>query len=448
MRRVKGEKRHLLSRVRVIALGFLAIIAIGTVLLMLPFSTRSGEGASFLDALFTATSASCVTGLVVRDTALYWSVFGQCVILFLIQLGGLGFMTMATLFFLLLRQKIGLRQREMLNESINNIQTGGASRLVLRIVGVTLSLEGAGALLLAIRFVPQYGWLRGIYRAVFHAVSALCNAGFDLMGSVSGPYSSFTAYASDWLVSGTLMVLILLGGLGFVVWDDLMTHRHHFKRYRFHTKLVLAATVVLVVFPAILFFLLERHAGGDLSTRILTALFDTVTPRTAGFNTVDTAALAPGSKVLTILLMFVGGSPGSTAGGVKTVTILVIILSAVAYMRGKRTSGAFGRRFEEDSLRKATAVCTINLALTFAVIFTICLVDTLPLTDLIFEAFSAIGTVGMSTGITRELSAVSRLLIALLMYCGRVGSLSFATALTDWNSPNPVTEPEEAVTIG
>lgn len=451
MQSAKFRKRRLLSRVRVIALGFLAIIAVGTLLLMLPISTRSGECAPFLDAAFTATSASCVTGLVVHDTGLYWSVFGQCVILLLIQLGGLGFMTFATLFFMLLRQKIGLRQREMLNESINNIQTGGVSRLVSRIVKLTLTLEGAGAALLAIRFVPQYGWARGIFMAVFHAVSALCNAGFDLMGPATGAYSSFTAYASDWLVSGTLMALILLGGLGFVVWDDLLTHRCHVKRYRFHTKLVLTATAVLVVVPTVLFFLLERNATGadmGISTRILTSLFGSVTPRTAGFNSVDTAGLAPGSKLLTIMLMFVGGSPGSTAGGVKTTTILVILLSAVAYMKNRRTSGAFGRRFEEDSLRKAAAVCTINLTLVFGVIFALCLIEALPLTDLVFESFSAIGTVGMSTGVTRELSALSRVLIAFLMYCGRVGSLSFATALTDWSGAHPVTEPAEAITIG
>ncbi len=451
MRGIKENKRHLMSRVRVIALGFLAIIAVGTLLLMLPISTRSGECAPVLDAVFTATSASCVTGLVVHDTALYWSVFGQCVILLLIQLGGLGFMTFATLFFMLLRQRIGLRQREVFNESINNIQAGGAGGLVRRVVGAALLLEGIGAVLLAIRFVPQYGWLHGGFMAVFHAVSALCNAGFDLMGTVTGPYSSFTAYASDWLVSGTLMALILLGGLGFVVWDDLMAHRHHVKRYRFHTKLVLTVTAVLVVVPTVLFFLLERNTTGaemGIGTRILTSLFDAVTPRTAGFNSVDTAGLSSGSKLLTIMLMFVGGSPGSTAGGVKTTTLAVILLSAAAYMKNRRTSGAFGRRFEEDSLRKAASVCTINLTLVCGVIFLLCLVETLPLTDLIFESFSAIGTVGMSTGVTRELSALSRVLIAFLMYCGRVGSLSFATALTDWSGAHAVTEPTEAITIG
>ncbi|MGI6014656.1 MAG: TrkH family potassium uptake protein [Oscillospiraceae bacterium] len=439
-----------LSHTQIIALGFFLLILSGTVLLLLPISQRSGAAVTVSEALFTATSASCVTGLVVRDTWQTWSFFGQAVLLVLIQIGGLGFMTIATRFFMLIHHhKIGLREREILSESINSTRIGGILKLTRRIVFVTLTVEAAGALLLAIRFVPQFGGL-GIWFAVFHAVSAFCNAGFDLMGSY-GAYASFTAYIGDWLVSLTLIGLILIGGLGFVVWDNLATYRWHWKRYSLQSKLVLTSTLVLVLGGTVLFFLCERNATGaghSTETQILAALFDAVTPRTAGFNTVDTAQLSEDGKLLSVVLMFIGGSPGSTAGGIKTTTIAVMLLYACAYVRREEEAHSFGRRIPMELLGKAAAVFFTNLILVLIATFLICSVQSLALTSVLFETVSAVSTVGMTTGITRDLLPVSRVVIMFLMYCGRVGGLSFATALAPRSSSTLIKWPVEEVLIG
>lgn len=310
------QRKAKLSSLQIIALGFFLIILAGTGLLMLPVSTQAPGGASFGDALFTATSATCVTGLVVRDTGTYWSTFGQVVIIALIQVGGLGFMTIATLFMLLLRRRLGLRQREVVVDSISHYQLSGIVPFVKRIFFGTILVEGLGAVLLSLRFVPQYGTGRGIYYGVWHSISAFCNAGFDLMGPHSGEYSSFVAYAGDPLVSLTIMGLITVGGIGFLVWDDLLRNGLRWRRYRLQTKVVIATSTLLIFGSALLFFLFERNnlgAGQPLGEQILCALFDAVTPRTAGFNTTDTAALSSGSLLLTMVLMFIGGSPGSTA---------------------------------------------------------------------------------------------------------------------------------------
>lgn len=445
------RRRAKLSNLQVIALGFFIMIAIGTALLMLPWATRVPGGASLGDALFTATSASCVTGLVLRDTGTYWSTFGQTVIILLIQIGGLGFMTISTLFLLLLRRRLGLRQREVMVDSVSYTQLGGLVPFVRRIFQVTVLAEGLGAVLLALRFVPQFGLGRGIYYGVWHAVSAFCNAGFDLMGSHSGEFSSFVAYAGDPLVSLTLMALILVGGLGFLVWDDLAVNTWHWRRYRLQTKLVLVVNLVLVLGGGVLFFLLERTnlgAGRPLGEQVLTALFDAVTPRTAGFNTTDTAALSSGSTLLTILLMFVGGSPGSTAGGVKTTTVAVLLLHTISGVRREQSTTAFGRSIGDDELKKATSVFFTNLLLALGGAPAICAFQALPLQEVLFETFSAIGTVGMSTGLTRSLVPLSQVVIIFLMYCGRVGSISFAVALLEKKARPPVTLPRENVAIG
>lgn len=446
----KKKKRLNMSHVQIIALGFFLIIITGTFFLMLPISTKNGQGASFLDAIFTATSASCVTGLVVRDTSTYWSGFGQAVILAMIQIGGLGFMTIATLFFMLLRKRVHLRGRELLTESISASQVGGIMRLAKKILLGTFIIEASGAILLMIRFVPLYG-KQGIWMSVFHSVSAFCNGGFDLMGQFTGEYSSLTAFADDWLVSTVIMVLIVIGGVGFVVWDDMLTYKWRIKRYHLHSKIVLFMTAVLIFGGAVLFFAVEQNATGSglsLGNQILAALFDSVTARTAGFNTVDTAALSDAGKLITIALMFIGGSPGSTAGGVKTTTIMVLMLYSFSYMRKDRSTSVFGRSLEEDALRKASAVFFTNLMLALGVTIAISAIQSLPMLDLMFETFSAIGTVGMSTGLTRELNNVSRVLIIFLMYCGRVGSLSFANALAGKRKTAPVKDAVEKITIG
>lgn len=447
----KRRPKAKLSSLQIIALGFLIIILTGTCLLMLPWSTHEPGGASFGDAIFTATSATCVTGLVVQDTGTYWSLFGQIVIIALIQVGGLGFMTIATLFMLLLRRRLGLRQREVIVDSISHYQLNGIIPFVKRIFFGTLLVESLGAILLSIRFVQQFGPARGIYYGVWHSISAFCNAGFDLMGPHTGPYSSFVAYAGDPLISLTIMGLIIVGGIGFLIWDDLLRNHLHWRRYRLQTKVVLATTTLLIFGGGLLFFLFERNnlgAGRPLGEQILAALFDTVTPRTAGFNTTDTAALSSGSMLLTMVLMFIGGSPGSTAGGIKTTTVAVILLHTIAGVRREQSTNVFGRSIGDEELKKATSVLFTNLFLVLGGTLVICGVQSLPLTEVLFEVFSAIGTVGMSTGVTRSLSAISRGVIIFLMYCGRVGSISFAVALLEKKALPPVTLPRERITIG
>ena len=322
------------STTRVIALGFALIIAIGTLLLMLPISTRTGE-VNLLNALFTATSATCVTGLIVADTYQNWTTFGQIVIISMIQIGGLGFMTIGVYISVLLKKRIGLQERENLHESVNTLEIAGVVKLAKKIVQGTLIIEGIGALLLATRFIPAFGAARGIYYSVFHSISAFCNAGFDLMG-IQGEYSSLVHFEDDIIVNMTVMSLILIGGIGFIVWDDISRHKWQFRKYLLHTKIVLTSTVVITVITTILFLLFENSntfQGMTPLEKLLGAVFCSVTPRTAGFNTVDTASLTEASKALSMILMFIGGSPGSTAGGAKTTTIVVLFCYAIAMIR-------------------------------------------------------------------------------------------------------------------
>jgi len=310
--------------------------------------------------------------------------------------------------------------------------------------------EGIGAVLLAIRFIPQKGWIKGIYYGIFHSVSAFCNAGFDLMGDVEA-YSSLTAYEADVIVNVTIMLLIVIGGLGFIVWDDLYRNKLHVKRYLLHTKIVLSTTILLLIIPTILFLVSEHNtvfAGMNAKEQFLGALFSAVTPRTAGFNTVDTAGLSEAGKMLTILLMFIGGSPGSTAGGIKTTTFVVMIISALATIRSTYGTNIFGRRLEEDTIRKAATVFTINLGLAALAVLAIMMCNELPFEDILLEVFSAIRTVGMSTGITREISTVPKCILILLMYCGRLGSLSFALSFARKRVIPPVQDPVEKIVVG
>lgn len=444
--------RKKLTQAQIIALGYFLVIAAGTLILMLPIATKSGEMATPLTALFTATSATCVTGLVVVDTASYWSLFGQCIILLMIQVGGLGFMTIGVLFAMFLNKKISLKTRGILQESMNTNQVGGVVRLVRKALIGTAVIEMAGALLLMIRFVPEFGFARGIYFGIFHAVSAFCNAGFDLMGTSKGPYSSFTAYADDALINVTIMALIVVGGIGFFVWDDICHNKLHIKKYKLHTKIVLSCTAILIAGGALFIYLFEKDglmAGMSAREAFLTSAFSSVTARTAGFNTIDTAGLTTSSKMLTVLLMFIGGSPGSTAGGIKTTTIVVLLIYVWSNLRGARGCNIFERRLEDDAVRKASDVAVISLFM--AVVASIAIPYFQPhllMEDVVFEVFSAIGTVGMSTGITRDLSAASRIIVVLLMYCGRIGSMSFALSFMERKKVAPVKLPEEKVMIG
>ncbi len=439
------------SQTRIIALGYILIIIVGTLLLMLPAASQSGKSAGFVPAMFTAVSASCVTGLVVLDTATSWTVFGQAIIITLIQIGGLGFMTIATMFSMLLKRRMGLREREIMVESINTQHIGGIMLLTRKIIAGTVLFETCGALLLATRFIPRFGPVKGIWYSVFHSVSAFCNAGFDLMG-ITEPYASLTGFSDDFVVNFTLCALIIIGGIGFLVWDDIGKKKLRFKYYQLHTKLVLTVTAILLVVPSILFFVFERdftNAGLGLGHSVLNSIFDSVTARTAGFNTTDTAALSPASKILTIFLMFIGGSPGSTAGGIKTTTLAVIAVSTFNGITRRQSKGVFGRRLEKDAIHKASSVAFTNMSLAIFGIIAICAFQpTLDIGDIIFECVSAIGTVGMSTGITRSLTLAPRLIIAFLMFCGRVGSVSFALALMEKRAAPPIKNPREKITIG
>ena len=438
------------SYIRLIAVGFLCLILIGTFLLSLPIATRSGQGMKWIDTLFTATSATCVTGLVVADTYTNWSLFGQLVIIGLIQIGGLGFITIGVYIAVLLKKKIGLWEREAIHESVSTMQSAGSVKLTKKIIQGTLFLEGAAAILLSCKFIPVLGVAEGIYYGIFHAVSGFCNAGFDLMGRWE-PYSSLCLFKGDILVNVVIMGLITIGGLGFIVWDDLLRNKWHWKKYMLHTKMVLTITSILILGSAVLFYLLERGnvlAGLSGKEKVLCSFFAAVTPRTAGFNTVDLAAMTDGSKLLTTVLMFIGGSPGSTAGGIKTTTMAVMLLSAIAMIRSSHGTNVFGRRLEPETVHKASTVFFINLTLAISAVFIILSIQPLEFMDVCMEVFSAIGTVGMSTGITRELNDLSKLIIILLMYCGRLGSLSFVLVFAQKKKVPPILNPQEKMLVG
>ncbi len=441
-----------ITYVRIIAVGYMTVILIGTLLLLLPPATRAGESTGILTALFTATSATCVTGLVVVDTATHWTAFGQTVILLMIQIGGLGFMTLGVLLALILRRRISLRTRGILQESMNYMQLGGVIRLVKITFWGTFLFEGCGAVLLAVRFIPVFGIAKGILYGIFHSVSAFCNAGFDLMGGYSGKYFSFVEFHGDVLINFVLMALVILGGLGFFVWSDLKKNGCCWKKYMLHTKITLFTTVLLLAAGTILYFLFENDnllAQMNGKDKLLAALFSSVTARTAGFNTIDTGGLTGASKLLTMLLMFIGGSPGSTAGGIKTVTALVLVAYVWSNLRESKGVNMFQRRLDDDVIRKASNVVVLSMLMAVVSVIFICFIQPyLPVEDVMFEVFSAIGTVGMSTGLTRNLSTASRIVIILLMYCGRIGSMSFALSFTERKKVAPVQFPVEKIMIG
>lgn len=444
--------RDRLTYVRVIALGYLSVIAAGTLLLLLPAATKAGEKTDFLTALFTATTATCVTGLVVVDTGTHWTTLGHLIILFMIQLGGLGFMTMGMMFAMFLKKKVTLRARGLLQESMNGLQLGGIVRLVRMTLRGTALIELAGAVLLSIRFIPIFGMGKGIFYGIFHSVSAFCNAGIDLLGGYSGQYASFVDFYGDTLINVVLMALIIIGGIGFFVWDDIKKKKFHVGKYMLHTKMTLYMTAVLLIGGTVVYWIFERNnllTGMSVKDQLLASAFSSVTARTAGFNTIDTGALTSASKLFTMVLMFIGGSPGSTAGGVKTVTIMVLLAYVWSNLRTSKGVNIFHRRMDDDVIRKASNVVVISSLLAVGAAVLICYMQPhLPVEDVLFEIFSAIGTVGMSTGLTRELSTGSRIVIILLMYCGRIGSMSFALSFTERKKVAPVQLPVEKIMIG
>lgn len=439
-----------LNALQTLALGFAVIILLGTFLLTLPISNRDGHFFPFLSALFTATSATCVTGLVIVDTYTQFSFFGQLVILLLIQIGGLGFMTIAVMFAMLLRRRIGLKERSNLKEAINSMHLGGVVRLSKRILIGTAILETVGAILLSIRFIPRFGVLRGIWFGIFHAVSAFCNAGFDLMGAIA-PFASLTPFVSDLLVNGVILALIILGGLGFIVWNDIIEQKWHISKYMLHTKIMLRATLSLIVISTGLFLIFEWNnafSGMADGEKILAALFCAVTPRTAGFNTVDVTSLSQAGSLLTMSLMLIGAGPGSTAGGIKLTTMVVMVLTTLSYIRGREDINVADRRLESDIIRKSFSFTGLYVSVAFLGTLILLATQNFPFMDTTFEVLSAIGTVGLSRGVTGLLSGISRGVIISLMYLGRVGSLSVAMAFIEQKQTVGLRNPVEKIIIG
>ena len=437
--------RHV-SSFQVIILGFMLVILLGGLCLTLPLATRDGQGASFLDALFTSTSAVCVTGLVLHDTASYWSVFGQAVILFLIQIGGMGVVTVSVAVAIFSGRKISLMQRSTMRESISAPQVGGIVRMTEFILKTVFLVELLGAVAMAPVFVRDFGFLKGVWYAMFHSISAFCNAGFDLIG-IRSPFSSLTTYASQPVINLTIMALIIVGGIGFLTWEDVKRNRLHFSRYRMQSKVILVTTAVLIAAPAAWFFFFE-FSELPLGTRLLSSLFQSVTPRTAGFNTADLTKMTEAGQMLMIVLMLIGGSPGSTAGGMKTTTIAVIFSSARAVFRQKERAHFFQRRIPEEAIRTAGAILLMYLGLFLAGGMFISYEEGIPLLDALFETASAIGTVGLSLGVTPELGRISQLILISLMFFGRVGGLTIIYAAVSSRCVSGSAFPQERITVG
>ena len=441
----KKRHRHI-SSFQVIILGFFSVIMMGSLFLMLPISTQDGMGASFPDAVFTATSAVCVTGLIIHDTATYWSFFGQLVILFLIQTGGMGVVTIAVSIATAAGRKISLMQRSTMQQSVSAHQVGGIVRMTMFILKASFVIELAGILLLAPVFCRDFGVLRGMWYAVFHSISAFCNAGFDLIG-IREPFTSLTSYQGQPIVNLTIMALIIVGGIGFLTWADIKANKWHLKKYRMQSKVILSVTLFLILLPAVYFFFCE-FSGLRAWERVWTSLFQAVTPRTAGFNTADLSLLSETGKMVVIILMLIGGSPGSTAGGMKTTTIAVLCASAHAVFTKKDSAHFFGRRIPEDTVKNAATILLMYVILFLGGGMAISSIEDIPLLSALFETGSAIGTVGLSLGVTPGLGQISRLILIVLMFFGRVGGLTLIFAALSERRGSNARYPQEKIIVG
>ena len=444
------ERIRKLSPLKIIILGFILIILTGSVLLCLPISSRSGHSTSFMTSSFTATSAVCVTGLIKVDTYNYWSPFGQAVILGLIQIGGMGFMTICITAISLSKKKIGLTSRELMQSSVSAPQLGGIVKMTHFILLGTLLVELIGAALLSIAFVPQYG-IKGLWYALFHSVSAFCNAGFDLMGS-GGDFSSLTSFDRNPYVCFVISALIVIGGLGFFVWKDLIDTKFRFKMLRMHSKAVIVTSGILILGGGLLIFLteLKNPSSQENSTlyQIGNSMFQSVSTRTAGFNTVDLSKLTHSTLFIMVLLMIVGGSPGSTAGGLKTTTLAILCASVISVFKRRKNVELFGRRLEESATSLALCVFAMYLVMCSAGTVVISTFDNIPFINALFESASAIATVGLTTGITPQLGIVSSVFLMMMMFMGRVGSLTMLLAFSNYNSRPHSQKPLEKIQIG
>jgi trk system potassium uptake protein TrkH len=427
---MKLIKKHLnrleLNPPRVLALGFGTLILLGALLLNLPIASKSEESIGFINSLFTSASAVCVTGLVVVNTAAYWSLFGQIVIIILIQMGGLGFMTMATIVALLLGKKITLKERLIIKEQLNQETMSGLVKLTRYVIFSTFLIEGIGAILLSTRFIPKFGLVKGIWFSIFHAISAFCNAGFDIIGN------SMVPFVGDFVVNMTICFLIIIGGLGFSVYIDISRNKG-FKKLHLHSKLVISITTILVIGGMLIFYMTEKNNPGTLldlngKEKFLASFFQSVIPRTAGFNSVDISKMHDTTAFIMIILMYIGGSPGSTAGGIKTTTFGTILLTTIAVIKGNKDVVVFKKRLNQDIINRSLAIASIGLILIVSVSILLTLTENATFLNLLFETTSAFGTVGLTRGVTPNLSNIGKVIITLTMYAGRVGPLTMAFA--------------------
>ena len=434
------KKKFRLTAFQKIILGFAGAILAGAVLLSLPIATHARVATPFNEALFTSTSAVCVTGLVVHDTATYWSLFGQAVILGMIQIGGLGVITVAVAFAIVARRKISIMQRSTMQESISAPKIGGIVRLTLFVLLMTFLFELTGALAMMPEFIARFG-PRGIWMSIFHSISAFCNAGFDIMGNDGGAYSSLSLFRVSPLVNIVVMLLITIGGIGYLTWDDVRENGFRLKRYRMQTKVILVTSAILIVVPAVLFFCFD-FKGLPFGERLTMSLFQAITPRTAGFNTVDLNEMTGAGRAIMIVLMLIGGSPGSTAGGMKTTTAAVLFANMIAVFRRKEDTGFFKRRIDRSVSKSALAILMLYLTLFVGGAALISTIEGLDMGMCLFETASAVGTVGLSLGLTPTLGLASQIILMLLMFLGRVGGLTIIYAAVsdknDYNSRFPL----------
>ena len=440
------HKKNRFTSFQIIILGFIAVILIGALLLMLPVSSKAGIITPFNEALFTSTSAVCVTGLVVQDTATYWSWFGQGIILVLIQIGGLGVITIAVSFALLSGRKISLMQRSVMQEAISAPKVGGIVRLTGFILKGTFLVEFTAAFIMMPVFVKDFG-AKGIWMAIFHSISAFCNAGFDLMGTENVKYASLTSYISHPLINITIMLLIIIGGIGFLTWEDILKNKYRIKSYRMQTKVILTTSLLLILFPAFFFFFRD-FADMPMQERIFSSLFQAVTPRTAGFNTADLTMMTQDGLGIVIALMLVGGSPGSTAGGMKTTTLAVLIANALACFRRKEDAQMFGRRIENSTVKNSATIFMMYIVFFFGGAIVISAVEDLSFSTCLFETASAIGTVGLTLGITPGLGVISQIILMILMFLGRVGGLTLIYAALSGSGKKISKLPQEKMMVG
>lgn len=442
---ILSYKKKKLTSFQIIILGFSGVILMGTFLLMLPLSNRSNHATAFLDALFTSVSAVCVTGLAVYDTATYWSDFGQLIILLLIQIGGMGVITAAAIFNMASGRKISLMQRSTMQEAIAAPKIGGIVRLTRFIVKVTFGLEMLGAAVMTPVFCRDFG-IKGLWMALFHSVSAFCNAGFDLMG-INQKFSSLTEYSANPVINLTIAALIIIGGIGFLTLEDIRIHQWHFHQYTMQSKVILCITAILLFLPAVYFYLFE-FSSIPFEQRILLSVFQAVTPRTAGFNTADITAMSEASQSIIILLMLIGGSPGSTAGGMKTTTAAVLCSGAISTFCRNEHVHFFGRRIDHDAVKQASAILLMYIMLFFSGGLIISITENLPMLTALFETASAVGTVGLSLGITADLGTLSKWILILLMFLGRVGGLTLIFAAFSGTQRGGAKLPQEKIMVG